>query len=137
MNSILKYIPQRPPFVFVDTLIDSNEQFTISLFKITQDQTLVENNQLTEGGLIENIAQTAAAGVGFYCEKNNVSVPIGFIGAVKNLKILRLPKTNEVLTTKVEVLQEVFGITLIKGTVFIASTEIASAELKIIIENKR
>jgi predicted hotdog family 3-hydroxylacyl-ACP dehydratase len=137
MDTILNYIPQRPPFVFVDSLIESSEQETTSVYNIVQDHILVEDNFLTEGGIIENIAQTAAAGVGYAYHNKNESVPNGFIGAVKGLKIARLPKVGEVLTTRVEVLQEVFGITLIKGTVCIASEEIASAELKIVLENKQ
>ena len=64
-TNILSYIPQRPPFVMVDEIIDSGEKKTCSKFLIKEDNIFVENGFLKEPGLVENIAQTAAARAGY------------------------------------------------------------------------
>jgi predicted hotdog family 3-hydroxylacyl-ACP dehydratase len=133
MEIAQQYIPQKPPFVFIDSIIKCDNSEITSSFKIESNQILVYNNELSEGGIIENIAQTAAAGVGYMYKSRNQEIPNGFIGSVKNLKIDRLPRIGEILTTRIQILQEIFGITLVKGDIFISSEKIACAELKIIL----
>jgi len=62
---ILKLIPQRPPFVMVGELIEYNETGFTSTFSIDADNIFVKNGRFTEEGILENIAQTAAAGAGY------------------------------------------------------------------------
>ena len=60
-ENILSLIPQRPPFVMVDALAYTNEKATATVLKITEQNIFVNKGELTESGLVENIAQTAAA----------------------------------------------------------------------------
>ncbi len=75
MKDILPLIPQRPPFVMVDTLVTAGENNARTKLKIRSDNIFVKENQLTEPALIENIAQTAAARMGYICKQNNEQVP--------------------------------------------------------------
>lgn len=133
-DKITTLIPQRAPFVMISGLLDSNLTTTTTSFEITPDNVFVENGSLTEPALIENMAQTAAAGVGYQFSLKNEPVPPGFIGAIKNLEIKTLPQVGQVLLTKVEVLQEVFGVTLIKGSVQVSNETIATCEMKIVLQ---
>lgn len=133
-DQITTLIPQRAPFVMISGLFDSNLTATTTSFEIESDNIFVENGFLTEPALIENMAQTAAAGVGYQFSLKNEAVPPGFIGAIKNLEIKTLPHVGQVLLTKVEVLQEVFGVTLIKGNVTVGDETIASCEMKIVLQ---
>ncbi len=133
-DKITTLIPQRAPFVMVSGLIDSDFTSTTTSFEIKPDNIFVENGFLTEPALIENMAQTAAAGVGYQFSLKNEPVPPGFIGAIKNLEIKTLPLVGQVLITKVEVLQEVFGVTLIKANVAVDNETIASCEMKIVLQ---
>ena len=45
-----------------------------------------------EPGLVENIAQTAAARAGYISHTENKPVLVGYIGAVNNLQVFSLPK---------------------------------------------
>ena len=132
-EDILQFIPQRPPVVMIDTLYSCNEKGSQSGFTITDGNIFCENDLFSEAGIIENIAQTAAVQVGYFCKTNNNPVPIGFIGAVKNLEIFSLPKTGSKITTTIQIENEVLGITIISGKVFWEENLVATAEMKIVV----
>jgi 3-hydroxyacyl-[acyl-carrier-protein] dehydratase len=133
-SSILPYIPQRAPIVMIDTLVSVNEKITETSFTILEGTLFVHDHKMQEPGLIENIAQTAAAGVGYTCALNNVPVPVGFIGAIKNLTIHYLPSVGEKIETRVEVLEEIFDMSLIKGESFVNGKPVLSCEMKIVLK---
>jgi predicted hotdog family 3-hydroxylacyl-ACP dehydratase len=64
-NNILSLIPQQPPFVMIDQLDHSDETVTRCRFTVKAENVLTINGQFTEAGLLENIAQTAAARAGY------------------------------------------------------------------------
>jgi predicted hotdog family 3-hydroxylacyl-ACP dehydratase len=130
--NILELLPQQPPFIMVDKLTHYDNITTITKHKINNDNIFLENGVLSESGLIENIAQTCAARMGYinkYIYKNPVK--IGFIGSIKNLIINELPKLNEELKTTIEVMSEVFSITLVNAKIEVEDNLIASGEMKI------
>ncbi|MCL1968039.1 MAG: pseudouridylate synthase [Bacteroidetes bacterium] len=132
--SITDLIPQRPPFVFVDKIIDFNyETYACTTsFLITENCLLMENHRLSEAGILENIAQTCATQIGFvnkYILKKDIQ--IGFIGAVKNLKIDNFTVLKETLTTNIEILTEFADMKIARCTVSIGNKMIAHGELKI------
>ena len=134
-ENIIDFIPQRPPFVMVgDILSRKNNQATTS-FYIQKNNVLVKENVFTVSGLLENIAQTAAANAGYDCFLKNIPVPLGFIGAISKVAVTKLPEADSQIETKIEVLQEVFGITLIKGEVTQNNQPIISCQMKIMIQN--
>jgi predicted hotdog family 3-hydroxylacyl-ACP dehydratase len=133
-NKVLQFIPQRPPVVMVDTLYTCDEKGSTSGLSILEENIFCENGIFSEAGIMENIAQTAAMHVGYLCKKNNVPVPIGFIGAVKNLEIFSFPKSGNKIVTTIQIENEVFGITLISGKVLCNEKLMASAEMKIVVK---
>lgn len=133
-EDILKLIPQRHPIVMVDKLIAVEDKKTISGLTIKADNIFIENNQFIEPGLIENIAQSAALGVGYVCSLKGDKVPIGFIGAIKNLRIYDLPVVGDELITEVTVDYEVFEATLITGKVYCKDKLLAQCEMKIFLK---
>jgi len=132
---IHQIIPQQDPFVFVDHLISVTESQFISQFKPLSGQLLVEHDFLSEAGMMENMAQTAAAGMGCYFQSQNKAIPRGFIGAVKNFQIFSLAPVNQTITTKIQLLQEVFGVSIINAEIFLQDKLIASCEMKIVLES--
>ena len=134
MKDILPLIPQRPPFVMVDTLVTAGENNARTKLKITSDNVFVKENQLTEPALIENIAQTAAARMGYICKQNNEQVPVGFIGAVQNLGIFALPEVGDEIETEIVIKNQVFDVTLIAGQVYLNDDVLAKCEMKIFIQ---
>ena len=58
-------IPHREPFIMIDNLTDVSPTKFESIFFVCSDNIFVRNEILQEPALIENIAQTCAAGFGF------------------------------------------------------------------------
>ncbi|HUN01935.1 MAG TPA: 3-hydroxyacyl-ACP dehydratase [Niabella sp.] len=135
-TDILSFIPQRPPFVMVDTIEACDEAGATTTFTVREDNIFVENDLLQEPALIENIAQTAAAHNGFMCLKDNKPVPVGFIGAVQSLKIEKLPKISDVLSTSITIKNQIFNATIIQGQITCNGEEIAGCEMKIFISEQ-
>ena len=105
---ILELIPQRKPFLLVDELIDFEQDSSVTTFKVPEDGILVRNGRLSEAGLLENIAQSCAARIGYINKINNKDILQGVIGSVKDFKVEFQPEAGSVLTTRIEVLNEVF-----------------------------
>lgn len=130
-NNIEELIPQRHPFILVDQLVICNDKLIESSFQIPMKHPLVSNGQLSVGGLVENIAQTAAAGNGYEAREKGTDIPKGFIGGIKNLNVKRLPMTNSKLLTKVILQDRIMGFNLIIGEVIEGGEIIASCGMKI------
>lgn len=129
---ILELIPQRPPFVMIDRLVYFDEVLTKTRFQVREDNIFVEDGRMTPSGLIENIAQTCAARMGYInCYIYKKEVKLGFIGAIKDLQILRRPLVGEELITSVEVTEEVFQMTLVKAEIESKGEILVSAIMKI------
>lgn len=130
-NSTDGLIPQKHPFVLVDQIISYTDKISICKFTIPKNHPLVSKGKLCEGGLIENIAQTAAAGNGYHAKEMNMDVPKGFIAGIKNIKIFLLPAIGCTLKTIVTPENRVMDFNLIKGEVFLNDELIASCNMKI------
>src|SRR5579863_3213772 len=125
-------IPQGPPFIMVDRLLESNGTLTRTSFRITADNPLTTNSRFGMAGLIENMAQTAAAGAGFAAFAAGGVVRSGAIVAINNLEITRLPELGEELTTEITVTARVADIVVISGRITCGPSVIATGELKIL-----
>ena len=133
IKNILELIPQRPPFVMVDKLINFTETTTLANLRIQADNIFVENGLFKEPGLIENIAQTAAARAGYIAKTHNTAVQVGYIGAVNNLQIFALPKTGDELFTEITIENQIFDVTLISGKITCNNGVVAECKMKIFI----
>lgn len=132
-TDILPLIPQRPPFVMIETLEHCDDQNAITTFTVQPDNIFIENGVLKEPALIENIAQTAAARIGYICRQENKPVPVGFIGAVQYLNISQLPQIDDTLQTSITIKNQIFNATIIEGAIKINNQTIASCEMRIFI----
>ena len=133
VDNIQSLIPQRPPFVMIDKLVSFSETETSTAFTIKADNIFVENGIFKEPGLVENIAQTAAARAGYVSKTENKPVLVGYIGAVNNLKIFSLPKTGDELITEIIIENQIFDVTLITGKITCNERVIAECKMKIFI----
>lgn len=135
MDNILDLIPQRTPIVMVDEFLGIDNNVSRTRFTVYNDNIFMNNGEFTECGLIEHIAQSAAARVGYIFKSKNLPIPIGYIGSVNNFVIYQNPKVGEAINTTIEIIQEVFNITLIQAYCHIDGKEIASCRMKIFLEN--
>ena len=130
-------LPQQPPFVMVDSLTYFDERRVKSEATITEKNIFVDDLSLSALGLLENIAQTCALRLGYvnkYILKKNIQV--GYIGAIRNFSVERLPRVGETIQTEVEVLEDVFGMTLAEATIWSGSEVLAVTEIKIAVKDE-
>lgn len=135
-DDILKLIPQRPPIVMVDSFFGIEEDRSYSGLAVTADNIFCEAGKLQETGLIEHIAQSAAARIGYLYTQKGEEVPLGFIGSVDKLKVYSLPEIGMKLFTEITVVQEVFDITLIAAQVKVGEELMAECRMKIFIKKE-
>lgn len=132
---ILDLIPQRAPIVMVDEFLGIEDNISKTRFVVKNENIFVDDGKFSECGLIEHIAQSAAARVGHIFKSNNKPIPIGYIGSVNNFEIKDFPKVGDIISTDIEIIQEVFNITLIQAHCYINDVEIASCKMKIFLDN--
>ncbi len=130
---ITSFIPQKQPFVMIDNLLEAAMTGFESDFLVRKDNIFVENNELMEPGLIENIAQTCAAGFGFLQHEREEEPKIGFIGAITKLLVHSLPQINSLIHTNIAVIHQFENVFLVKGENFCGSNILLECEMKIVI----
>ncbi len=136
MNTILELIPQRAPIVMVDRFLGLDDTgVSTTEFTVQADNLFVDEGLFSECGIIEHIAQSAAARVGFLFRQRAEAVPLGYIGSVNDLCIERLPRIGDTLHTTIRVVQEVSPITLIEAVCRIGEYPVATCRLKIFLES--
>jgi len=139
-DKVTSLIPQKAPFVMVDELIASDDVSSIIGFTISEDNIFTQNGEFIEPGLIENIAQSGAIRAGYIFSKlkeedGSLKPPIGYIGALKSLKIAKLPKVGDHIKTTLSVENQVFDITMVKGVIELKGEVIASCHMKIFVQD--
>jgi len=112
---IQNYLPHRAPMLMVDLILNIDSTSVETVFLIEKDNIFVQNSVFIEAGLIENTAQTCSAIVGkkyFFddngIENENVNV-IGFISALKSVKVHALPKVGDTIITKADLVSKFTG----------------------------
>lgn len=121
-RDIFSYIPQRPPFVFIDAIAERSEKRASTRYTISEHCPLLSDGVLPLAGLMENAAQTCAVIAG-----NRIV----YLGAVKHMEVTRFPKVGETLRTEAIVKQQMLNISLIECTTRVQNETIATTTLKI------
>lgn len=133
-EELLKYIPQRAPFVMVDKLYSTTDRSVISGLTI-RDNLLVSDGLFQESGLIENMAQTCALFAGHRANVLEKDAPLGFIASIKNVKIARKPKVGEHIHTEIEIVNELMNMQIAMASVYDEQDHLlAGCELRIFIK---
>ena len=132
---IHELLPQQEPFVMIDKLVHFDETLTVTETEIRASNIFVDDNYFSASGVMENIAQTCAARIGYvnkYILKKGVQ--LGFIGAVRNFEVLALPRVGQTIVTHVKVLENVFGMTLAEAYIESAGEVLVKTEIKIAVK---
>lgn len=132
---IHELLPQQEPFVMIGKLIHFDQNMTVTETLVQEKNIFVDGGRFCAAGLMENIAQTCAARIGYankYILKKGIQ--LGFIGAVRNFEVKALPKVGDTIVTRVEVKEEIFGMTLAYATIECDGEVLVSTEMKIAIK---
>ena len=128
------YIPQKPPIVMIDNILSEDSEAFTTNFKISCDNVFVEDGRFREVGLMENIAQTCAAHVGF-CSANN-TVPLGVIGGISNFSLKRLPLVGETIVTTIRIIADVAKAKVVEAETRSGNDLIATCSMKVFVTDE-
>jgi 3-hydroxymyristoyl/3-hydroxydecanoyl-(acyl carrier protein) dehydratase len=139
-DKILQLIPQRYPMVMIDRLVSCGDKQAVSQLEIRRDNIFLDEKGFTASGLMENMAQTAAARTGWLMNSKDggvlKKVPVGVIGSIKNCKIYFQPETDSMLETTITIEHEVLLATVVYGKVEVNGKLAAECEMQIYLTEK-
>ncbi len=126
-------IPQKFPFVMVDKLLSFSENEVIAGLQVTQENIFENQGVFQESGLIEHMAQSVALFTGYQFYLKSEPAPTGYIGSIKSIEILELPKLSDDVVTTVSVLHEFMGVTLVDIVSRVNDKEVAKGQMKTVL----
>ena len=118
--------------VLVDALVHCEYAYAESRFTVPMEGVFVAGGALTASGLVENMAQTTAARIGYlalYGPQADGKVRIGVIGSIKQLSVSKLPAVGSLLQTRVDLVEEWGDMILAKADVQVEGESCASCEI--------
>lgn len=124
-------IPQRKPIMMVSHFFSATDTDAETGLEITADNIFCKENKLTEPGLIEHIAQSAAAFAGYNAIKSSQPIVLGYIGEIKKLTISQLPLAGLFLETTLHVVSEVMNVMLINAKSTVNGCDVAECSIKL------
>lgn len=130
-------LPQQDPFVMIDRLMHFSVDVVKTSHSIKKDNIFVSQDTLSASGLLENIAQTCAARIGYinkYILRKGIQP--GMIGAIRNAEVCSLPKVGDTIITEVLIKEEAFGMSLAEATIKRGEQILATTEIKIAIKEE-
>ena len=129
------FIPQKAPFVLVDKLLYVDQKTSRCSFRIPEGNLFADDGYYSTAGLVESMAQTAAAGTGYLSKKENKPPPLGYIGAVQKLEVFDWPLVGSEISMTINLITNMLQVSLVSGTVHSGDQILASCEMKIFINN--
>lgn len=129
---ITQLVPQRPPFIMVGELLYADDTTARTRYVVDAANPLLDRGRFTPGGLLENIAQTVAAGAGYMALGSGQPVSPGHIVSVSRFSIGLLPVPGDLLVTEITIRTRIPDIIVISGHVTCNAVEIAVCEMKIL-----
>lgn len=133
--NITDLIPQRPPMVMIDKLVYADEKTGRGTLLITGQNPFCIDGILVEAGMMEFIAQTAAAFTGYVKLEGKKEPSKGYIGSVKNLTVFSFPPEGSEIQSEITIDNELLGFTIITGRIRLHNNLLAQCEMRILIEN--
>jgi predicted hotdog family 3-hydroxylacyl-ACP dehydratase len=120
--------------VMISSLVHADELKTATTLHIEPGNIFVSNGVFSESGMVENIAQTAAAGVGYQSRQQQKEVPVGFIAAIRDLSIHELPLAGTEISTETVITNHVMDVSIVHGTIKQHDRVLATCEMRIFLK---
>ena len=128
-------IPQRPPIVMVDVVWSADEQSADTGLTIQEGNIFVKDGLFRELGLIEHIAQSAAAFAGYGTFVRGEEPKLGFIGEIKDCVFNLMPPVGSELRTHIQLVTVIGGIRLINAEVRLKDELVATCVMKFFLKD--
>ncbi|SEM78566.1 3-hydroxymyristoyl/3-hydroxydecanoyl-(acyl carrier protein) dehydratase [Chryseobacterium taichungense] len=132
-NFVESLIPQRSPFVMVNSIAEYSETQLVSGFEVKEENIFVQDGIFQASGLVEHQAQSVALHTGYKYYLLGKEAPTGYIGAIKTFEAIQLPKLGDQLTSEVSIINEMMGVTLVDIVTKINDEVIAKSQMKTVV----
>lgn len=144
---ITTLLPHRPPIIVVDKVLAVEGLRTTTVFRVTADCIFTAAGQLSEMGMIENLAQTSFIFLNYYFAAGGAAEPeakekegLGFISNITKLEVCLLPPVGAELktTTEAELVfnSEILKICNIRGVITLNGQTALQAEMKMLLQSR-
>ncbi|MGY3091496.1 putative hotdog family 3-hydroxylacyl-ACP dehydratase [Hymenobacter sp. UYAg731] len=134
--NVTAYIPQRVPFVLIDTLYQCGPGQAWAGLLVPDNHLMVQQGYLSEAGILESMAQAVALKSGYEACAQAAGTPprVGFIAALKAVQIHALAPVSCTLVTHVEVLLQALDVLVVKTSCGYNTTPVAQCEMRLFLE---
>lgn len=132
MQEIRFEIPQQQPFAMIDSVLQCNPETTICLYTPLVDNPMVIDGFFSPEGMIEMMAQSAAARASIL---SGGAVRIGYIVTVRGFRCNANVQVNKTLRSELKLINEVMQFQVFNVCVFLENDKIAEAEIRIFENN--
>lgn len=127
------YVPQRRPFVFVDSMVSYGESQCVTELLVREDCPLVVDSFMSGAGIVEFVAQSCALKMGYEDRLAGIEdTRPGMIGAVTRLECSRDARVGEKLVCRLTVEGSYDRMVMIGAEVFSEEERIACVSMKIV-----
>jgi predicted hotdog family 3-hydroxylacyl-ACP dehydratase len=135
-DNVTAYIPQRAPFVLIDTLYRCAANEAWAGLTVPADHLMVQQGYLSEAGILESMAQAVALKSGYEACAQAAGTPprVGFIAALKAVRVHALAPVGCTLVTRVEVLLQALDVLVVKTSCGYDTTPVAQCEMRLFLE---
>lgn len=136
-KDILKLIPQRKPFVMIDSLGVLSQTSAASTLSVRRSNYfLLPDATLAETALVEHVAQTCSALMGYKLGALDLTgkPPVGLIGEVKHFESHRRVRLGERVRTQVTFGFSFGNVTIADGICRVGDEVVAQGQLKIFMQ---
>jgi len=133
-NFVENLIPQKFPFVMVNSISEYSEEHLVSGFTVKEENIFVHEGVFQASGLIEHQAQSVALHTGYKFYLLGKEAPTGYIGAIKTFQAETLPKIGDQLVSEVKIINEMMGVTLVQISTRVNNQVIATSEMKTVVK---
>lgn len=132
IDDVTSLIPQRPPILVVDRFECGDEESCTTELVIRENNMFLSDGRMAAEGIIEHIAQTAAAYIGYRRKLAGEEVNLGFIGDIKKCAIAEtMPAVGKTIKTTMRVVSQVGGITMIAAESKVDDVAVLSCRMKL------
>jgi len=103
---------------------------------VADNMFLDESGRMAKEGLLEHVAQTSAAHIGFLRKQAGENVTLGYIGDIKKAQFSTpMPTIGDTLHTCLTVVSQVGGITMVSAETSVNKHVILTCRMKLASEN--
>jgi predicted hotdog family 3-hydroxylacyl-ACP dehydratase len=132
-DAVENLIPHRAPMHFIDALTECTETAAVATACFSADSFAVENGLVLETALVECVAQTVAAALGWRAKNSSQTefsiATKGMLVAVSNFKIHARPPAGKTLRIEVRELKRLGLMLRVAAEIFCDGQTVAAGEL--------